>query len=283
MASGYRPPPPPFPQAPSAPTSIPTPSVASNYLSAGHAQGYGRHPQTPSPGTTSPPLPSQLEYSPPQHPSAYPLASHYTSEPGRSHPAFPTHQVQTHVPPTHTDLPSRAHRSVTMPIPELHNNTHVAPGLHPGYALQAPSITHSQSHPGMLEAHHIPVDHHRNQYDSHHGGDWDDHDNSAMHSSGVISRGPASRPIAGMQGTPNGSSNSRFSWARKIVRGNKPQNQTMTPAPSVAAPQPATFHCRFRGCQEIITGDVATRLNGFCCNSHRDMSGITMPHQHSRR
>ncbi|KAH9046316.1 hypothetical protein EDB83DRAFT_1536688 [Lactarius deliciosus] len=171
-----------------------------------------------------------------------------------------------------------------MPIPELHNNTHVAPGLHPD-TLQAPSITHSQSHPGMLEAHHIPVDRHRNriEYNSYHGGAWDDHDNSTTHSSGAIPRGPPSRPQAGIQDTSSGSSNSHFNWVRKIVRGNQPQNQTMTPAPSVAAPQLATFHCRFRGCQETITGDVATRLNGFCCNSHRDMSGITTPHQHSRR
>ncbi|KAH9025123.1 hypothetical protein EDB85DRAFT_1985020 [Lactarius pseudohatsudake] len=170
-----------------------------------------------------------------------------------------------------------------MPIPELHNNTHIAPGLNPGYALQPPSITHSQSHPGMLEAHHIPVDRHRNQYDLHHGGYWDDHDNSAMHSSGVITRSPPSRPVAGMQGTSNGSSNSHFSWAR--IRGGN-QNQKVTPAPSVAEPPPVkpppTFHCRLAGCQATITVDVATRLNGFCCTSHRAM-GDTKPHQHPRR
>ncbi|KAH9021550.1 hypothetical protein EDB85DRAFT_2000008 [Lactarius pseudohatsudake] len=170
-----------------------------------------------------------------------------------------------------------------MPIPELHSNTHISPGLNPGYALQPPSITHSQSHPGMLEGHHIPVNLHRNQYDSYRGGDRDDYDNSATHSSGAIPKGPPDRPVAGIQGTPNGSSNSHFNWARNMVRGNRPQNQTMTPAPSVAAPQPATFRCRLLGCRETITGDVATRLNGFCCNSHRDMSGVTTPHQHSRR
>ncbi|KAH9005412.1 hypothetical protein EDB86DRAFT_2877916 [Lactarius hatsudake] len=292
MASGHRPPPPPSPQPPSAPTSIPTPSVASSYLSVGHAQDYGRHPLTTSPGTTSSPLLPQYEYSPPQHPSAYPLASQYISEPGRPHPAFPTHQVQTHVPPTHTDLPSRTHRSVTMPIPELHNNTHVAPGLHPGYALQAPSITHSQSHHGMLEAHHIPVDRHRNQYDSHHVGDRDYHDNSAMHSSGIITLGPPSRPVGGAQDNSNSSSNSssngssnKHSSRARIRGGNQPQNQTVTPAPSGGPPppdkQPATFLCRLAGCQAIITDDVARRWSGYCCASHRDMD--TNPNQHPRR
>ncbi|KAH9054545.1 hypothetical protein EDB87DRAFT_1646752, partial [Lactarius vividus] len=258
------------PLPPSAPTSIPTPSVASSYLSAGHAEGYGRQPRTP---TTSSPLPSQYEYSSPQNPATYPPPSQYISEPGRSHPAFPTDQLQTHASPTHTDLPSRAHRGVTMPVPELHNNTNVAPGLHPDYPLQAPSITHSQSYPGMLGAHHIPIDRHRDQYDSYHGGDWDGHDNSATHSSGAISRAPPTYPVAGTQGNSIRPSNSHFDWARRIVhRRNQPQSQTMTPAPPVTTPQPATFRCRLRGCDHPITGDVATRLNGFCCNSHRDIS-----------
>ncbi|KAI9443917.1 hypothetical protein H4582DRAFT_1917754 [Lactarius indigo] len=284
MTSSHRPPPPTFPQPPSAPTSFPTPSVASDYLSAGPVQGYrdGRHPRIPNTRATSSPLPPQYEYSPPQHQSAYPPASQYISESARSHPAFPTHQVQTHAPPNHSDLPPRAHRSVTMPIPELHNDTNVDPGLPPSYTLQAPSISHTQSYPGMSGAPQIPVDRHRHQYDSYNGGDWVNPDNSATHSGGLTPKSPPSRPIVGALAPNSGPRNHSGLVQRLFNRGNQPQNQTTTPAPPATAPRPAT-RCRLPGCSTIITGDVATRWNGFCCTSHRDWSGVTTPYQHSRR
>lgn len=43
MPSSHRQPPPPFPSAPAA---IPVPNGANNYLTAGHAQGYGRSSQS---------------------------------------------------------------------------------------------------------------------------------------------------------------------------------------------------------------------------------------------
>jgi len=79
--------PPPF----SAPTAIPVPDGESSYLTPGHAQGSGRPPQNPSPGTTSSHLPPQYQPLPPQnaYPLAYPLASQQIPVSSRPPPAFP--------------------------------------------------------------------------------------------------------------------------------------------------------------------------------------------------
>ncbi|KAH9005410.1 hypothetical protein EDB86DRAFT_2877907, partial [Lactarius hatsudake] len=159
------PPPPPFPEALSATTTIPIPSGASNYLSAGPAQS---HPRTLSSTVrVLRPLPlcrpSMNTHPLNIHPHLHSRLNTYQRESGSPHPAFLTHQVQTtHAPTTH--LPPRAHQSITMPIPELHNDSHVSRGFHPGYAFQAP-ISHFQSHSGMLEAPQIPqaVDRRRNR------------------------------------------------------------------------------------------------------------------------
>ncbi|KAH9005401.1 hypothetical protein EDB86DRAFT_2877872, partial [Lactarius hatsudake] len=259
----HGPPPPSFPQAPSFPTAIPTPSVANSTLSAaGPAQGYGPHPRTPSPRTPSSHLPSQDAFPPP----AYLPASRYIPESGHPHPTSPTPQVwTTYAPTTHSGPPSPTHRSVTIPNPQLHH-THVPPqaGLHPTYAPQPLSMSHSQSHLWTSGTPQIPIDHQRNQYDSYHGEYRDSHDNSAMLSGGVTPKGPPDRPFAGPQVTPNGPSPGL--WERMWSAVNRSRNQT--PAPPATVPT----RCRFPGCDSDIPSDVAARLDGFCSNSHRDRS-----------
>ncbi|KAH9046322.1 hypothetical protein EDB83DRAFT_2404557 [Lactarius deliciosus] len=244
----HGPPPPSFPQAPSFPTAIPTPSVANSTLSAaGPAQGYG-HPRTPSPRTPSSHLPSQDAFPPP----AYLPASRYIPESGHPHPTSQTSQVwTTHAPTTHSGPPSPTHRNVTIHNPQLHD-TRVPPqaGLHPTYAPQ-------------------PL-----KYDSYHGEYQDNHDNSAMHSGGATPKGPPDRPVAGIQDTQNGPSLGFWEWIRRPLSAvNRSRNQT--PAPPATASQQAT-RCRFPGCHNDIPSDVAARLDGFCCNSHRDRSSGTL-------
>ncbi|KAI9443915.1 hypothetical protein H4582DRAFT_1044836 [Lactarius indigo] len=107
-----------------------------------------------------------------------------------------------------------------------------------------------------------------------------DYDNSMTHSGNAIPRGPPSRPQARPQPRPNNSSPgpvNRF-LSRLVNRGgNQQTNQTATPVPppSATGPQQVTC-CRFPGCKASVTGDIAIRLNGFCCNSHRDRSSGTL-------
>ncbi|KAH9025119.1 hypothetical protein EDB85DRAFT_244028 [Lactarius pseudohatsudake] len=147
-------------------------------------------------------------------------------------------------------------------------------------------MSHSQSHLRTSGTPQIPVDHQRNQYDSYHGEYRDNHGNSAMYSDGAIPKGPPDRPVAGIQDTPNGPSPGFWGWIRSagepytlletisvnrdwFASVNHSGNQTPAPA---TAPQ----RCRFPGCHNDIPSDVAARLNGFCCNSHRDRSSGTL-------
>ncbi|KAH9054544.1 hypothetical protein EDB87DRAFT_103773 [Lactarius vividus] len=146
----------PFPQPPaSAPATIPVPGVASSYLTEAPTQGSGWPPQNPSSPWVTPTNPSSpYETPPPRHLSVYPSAS----QPIPVFPAFPNPQGQVaHVPTTHFGPPP-PRRSITMPIPGLRNNTQAAPGFFPDYSLQAPIMTHTQSHSGVSGTTQIPVD-----------------------------------------------------------------------------------------------------------------------------
>jgi hypothetical protein len=267
-----------FPQHPtSAPAAIPMPSVADSYIPVGSAQGSGRPPQTPNPMSTSYPLPYQ-------HPSAYLPASQHIPVSVHPHLAFPVPQGPVTYAP-----PSRVQRSVTMPIPDLPHRTQVAPGPYQSYALQAPIMSLSQSDSGMLGASQIPTD--RQPY--HDDSDYEeDRDDSGTDSSDTLAKGPQpplagiqktrsrrnqppnrahtlanpSPPAAGISDPPHGPLSGLRARIRNLVNhGSHPPNQPTTP---VRLPQQATFRCRLPECQDSITGDIAARLSGFCCNSH---------------
>jgi len=193
--------------------------------------------------------------------------------------------------------PSRVQRSVTMPIPGLPHLAQVAPGPYQSYHLQAPIMSHSQSDSGVLGATQIPIDHQRYLNGVEEESDYEeDRDDSATHSGGALAKGPPGedRPLAGRQrerksgnrrkqpsgraqtlatlspparGT-NDPPNGFRARLRNLVShglGSQPQNQTATP---VRPPQQATFRCRLPECQVSITGEVAARLSGFCCDNH---------------
>jgi hypothetical protein len=229
----------------------------------------------PSPRTTPSHLPPQYEPLPPQHPSAYPPTFQHIPVSGRPPPAFPIPQIthapttrldpqpmpprgsNTHsgpppVPPraysTHLDPPPpRVNRSITMPAPGLPHDTHVAPGPYLSYAPQAPSISQSRSHSGISGASQIPTD--RQGYRDDYVEDWVDHDISGTQGGSPLAKGPPNPPVAGMQ---------------KKKQGNHkkpPPNRTQT------APVPGPiFRCR--RCLASITGEIAARFSGFCCDSH---------------
>ncbi|KAH9021553.1 hypothetical protein EDB85DRAFT_2000018 [Lactarius pseudohatsudake] len=136
-----------------------------------------------------------------------------------------------------------------MPIPGLRNDTQA--GFYPGYALQAPIMTHTQSYPGMSGATQIPADPQRN-HDPYYKEGEDNHGISAMHDDGALAKAPLDldRPL-------NGGINNIFRRKRRPER-------TQTLATPVSGP---TLRCRLPECQTPITGDLAERFSGFCCST----------------
>ncbi|KAH9005413.1 hypothetical protein EDB86DRAFT_1441236 [Lactarius hatsudake] len=250
----------PFPQPPSsAPATIPVPGMGSSYLTVGPTQGSGWPLQNPSspwvPPTT---LSSPHETSPPRHLSVYPPAS----QPIPVFPAFPTPQGQgAHAPITHFGPPP-PRRSITMPNASLLNDTQV--GFYPGYALQAPIMTHTQSHPGVSGATQIPADPQRNQDDPYYKEGEDNHGISAMRDDGALAKAPldSKRPLNG--GITNNGGVKNNGGIKNIFRRKRRPERTQTLATPVSGP---TLRCRLPECQTPITGDIAESFSGFCSST----------------
>ncbi|KAH9169202.1 hypothetical protein EDB89DRAFT_1986239 [Lactarius sanguifluus] len=80
--------------------------------------------------------------------------------------------------------------------------------------------------------------------------DEDDHDTLEMHRSGALAEDPSNRPVFEL-------------WGSSIVG-----IQTRAHGNRHLEPQSATSPCRLPKCPYLITVAVATRLGGFCCDSH---------------